>query len=75
LRLRGFGWLSVLTAVVKEIVTKPKLPPVPSCLICHRPNHWIVEGVSYGCGFHTFEVKPQSRDDDLIHKRYPPGKI
>lgn len=57
MRLRGFGWLTVLKAVLTEVVKRPKFPPVPSCLICGRPNHWIVEGESYGCGFHTFTVK------------------
>jgi hypothetical protein len=76
LKVRGFGWLSVLTAVVKEVLTKPKLPPVPSCVICHRPNHWIVEGETYGCGFHTFSTAAnQSPVDPLITKKYPPGKI
>jgi hypothetical protein len=58
MKLRGFGWLSVLTSLVKELVSPsaPTFPPVPYCVICTRTNHWIVPGKEYGCaaGHHFY---------------------
>lgn len=56
--LRGFGWLSVLTAIVKEVV-KPTLPPMPYCPICGARSVWLVKGVVWGCNGptpHSFDV-------------------
>lgn len=57
---RGFGWLDVVKNVILAVVGKDggqAYPPVPMCVICHRQNHWIVKGESYGCSVgHQFTI-------------------
>lgn len=76
MKMRGFGWLSVIASLVKGVLTNPKLPPLPFCPICRRPTKWFVEGKVWGCEIgHRFDVSFKAGDDPLLHRKFPPGDI